>query len=192
MLAASILLLVSGVTGLIAAEGHNPENAANSSDAVIHGIVSDIADSGEVAEHHPVRIDVFDAFKGNRSELVGRNLPNTITVQVKGTKRMSVSTAAKFTEGEEVVVMLQERNDRFYMTTGYATKYEVQNGSIELLEPERRNITVEQMESIVENTTRANQTDIDSGSVTDREMEIPWTGSVTDFFEGIYNFFRNL
>jgi hypothetical protein len=66
---------------------------------------------------------------------------------------MDISTAAQFSEGEEVVVMLEEQEDRFYMTTGYATKYEVNNDTIQLLEPERKNITVDKMESIVENTT---------------------------------------
>jgi ribulose kinase len=86
LLAASILLLVSSAAGLIAAEGHNPKKAAQDSDAVIHGVVSNIAESGEVAEHHPVQIDVIDAFKGNRTELLGKNLSNTVTVQVKGTE----------------------------------------------------------------------------------------------------------
>ena len=78
LLAASFLFLVSTVTGLIAAEGHNPENAAQDSDLVVHGMVSSISSSGEVAEHHPVKIDVTEVFKGNASD--------TVTVQVKGTE----------------------------------------------------------------------------------------------------------
>ena len=148
LLAASILILVSTVTGLIAARGHHPENAAQDSDLVVHGEVSNIAESGEIAEHHPVQINVTEVFKGNTS--------NTITIQVKGTERTSVSTAAQFSEGEEVVVMLEEREDRFYMTTGYATKYEVSsNDTIQLVAPERKNITVAEMESIVEQTSNS-------------------------------------
>lgn len=158
LLTVSVLLLVSGAAGLIAAEGHKPENAAKDSDAVVHGTVSNVAESGEGAEHHPVKIDVIDAFKGNRIKLLGKNLSNTVTVQVKGTERMDVSTAADFTEGEEVVVMLEEQDDRFYMTTGYATKYEVNNDTIQLVAPERKNITVAEMESIVEQTSNSNGT----------------------------------
>lgn len=154
----ALILLTAGATGLIAAEGHKPENAAKDSDAVVHGTVSNIAESGDVAEHHPVQIDVIDAFKGNRTKLLGKNLSNTVTVQVKGTERLDVSTAADFTEGEEVVVMLEEQDDRFYMTTGYATKYEVNNNTIQLVAPERKNITVAEMESIVEQTSNSNST----------------------------------
>jgi hypothetical protein len=164
----ALILLTAGATGLIAAEGHNPENAAQDSDLVVHGVVSSISSSGEVAEHQPVKIDVIDAFKGNRTELLGKNLSNTITVQVKGTERMSVSTAAQFSEGEEVVVMLEEQEDRFYMTTGYATKYEVNNDTIQLVAPEQRNITLAEMENIVENTsvssTNNTNPEMDEGS----------------------------
>lgn len=153
LLAASVLIMVSAASGLIAAEAHVPENAANSSDAVVHGTVSNIADSGEVAEHHPVVIDVIDVFKGNISS-------ETVIVQVKGTERMDISTAADFTEGEEVVAMLQEEDGRYYMTSGYATKYEVGNDSIELLGPEQKNITLQEMESIVENTTATPDPDV--------------------------------
>ncbi|QGA80856.1 hypothetical protein [Candidatus Nanohalobium constans] len=151
LLTVSVLLLVSGAACLIAAEGHNPENAAEDSEVVVHGIVSNIAGSGEVAKHHPVKINVTEVFKGNTSD--------TVTIQIQGTDRMSVSTAAQFTEGEEVVVMLEEQEDCYYMTNGYATKYEVsENDTIQLVAPERKNITVAEMESIVEQTSNSNST----------------------------------
>lgn len=157
------LFLVSNAAGLIAAEGHNPKNAAQDSDLVIHGTVSNIAESGEVTEHHPIQINVTETFKGNTSD--------TVKVQVKGTERMSVSTAAQFTEGEEVVVMLEDKEDRFYMTTGYATKYEVNNDTIQLVAPEHKNITLTEMEEIVENTAL---------STTNNSPEMEGGGSSTE------------
>ncbi|WP_414836317.1 hypothetical protein [Candidatus Nanohalococcus occultus] len=189
---------MSVVTGLIAAGGHNPEDAAQKSDAVIYGAVSSISESGEVTEHHPVKIDVIDAFKGNKTELLGRNLSNTVTVQVKGTERMDVSTAADFTEGEEVVVMLEEQGGRYYMTTGYATKYEVSNNdTLQLVAPERKNITVAEMESMVENSTtvshhRRQENNSSGNSVTDEDIEFPWTAHLNDFLEDVYSLFKNL
>lgn len=149
-LAVALILLTTGTTGLIVAEAHNPENAASDSNLVVYGTVTDIAGSGAVPEHHPVRINASEVFKGDALD--------TVTVQVKGTERIDISTAASFTEGEEVVVMLEERDGRYYMTSGYATKYGVENSTIELVAPERKNITVDEMKSIVEDSSPSNQT----------------------------------
>lgn len=186
LITTAFLILTSAVTALMAAEARNPENAAAKSDIVVHGNVSSIANSGFVARHHPVWINITEVFRGNTSS-------GTLKIQVEGDKSYSVSTAASFTEGEEIIVMLKERNNQYYMTNGYATKYEVQNNSIQLLEPERKNITVDEMQSIVENASVSPQNGSSSEEpVADKDKKVSWTAPIADFFEGIYNFIRNL
>lgn len=87
--------------------------------------------------------------------------------------------------------MLEKREDRFYMTTGYATKYEVsENDTIQLVAPERKNITVAEVKNATAVSQQRDQEN--NNSVTDEDMEVPWNAPITDFFEGIYNFFKNL
>jgi len=179
LLVAVFLLLVSTAASIVAAGGHNPENAAQKSDLVIHGNVSSIDYSRDVEGHHPVQINVSEVFKGNTTS-------RSVTVQVGGTERMSVSTAASFTEEEEVVVMLEQKGRHYYMTAGYATKYEVENGSIQLVAPERRHFTVEEIETIVEDAPASNKTSQED------EAEVEITAGKKEVISRIISFLSNL
>lgn len=170
LLSVLILLCAASVSGLFSAEAHNLENAAQKSDIVVHGTVIDISSSGDVENHHPVVIEAEEVLRGNIS--------GNLTIQVQGSEEYHVSTAANFTENEEVVVMLQEREKTYYMTAGYATKYEVHNNTVELVEPQPKNVTLDELAEIVENNQRTSETETN-----------PRRGLLTrliDFFTGLF------
>lgn len=148
-------LLVTIVSGTFTADAFNPVNAAERSDLIVHGTVTDIGNAGWFMPddgqdvYHPVTISVKDTFKGVQQEKV--------TFNVRGGKfllsrsSVMVSTAASFSEGEEVVMMLQERNGTYY-AMGQPGKYKVTNGSVQVMEPERKRITVEELRTLVQDT----------------------------------------
>lgn len=146
-----LVLLISSSTALYATEAFEPDSSAVESDLVVYGNVSSVSGFGLIDGYYPVRISVEEVFKGNASD--------TVTVQVRGDEGMGVSNAADFSVGETVVVMMQEIDGRYYMTHGYATKYEVENGSI-TYQP-NKTLTVQEMEQTVENVTRVNGTQQD-------------------------------
>jgi hypothetical protein len=147
----SLLLLASSLSSsLIATGGHVPENIAADSDLVLYGAVDSISNSSSVEGYHTVNLEVIESLRGEAGGVV--------PVEIRGNEEMEVSTAPSFSRGEEVVVMLQEREDGYYMTRGYASKYEVENNTIELGAPERKNITVAKMESMVEESPAPNNT----------------------------------
>jgi hypothetical protein len=146
-----LVLLLSSSTALYATEAFEPDSSAVESDLVVYGNVSSVSSFGLIDDYHPVQISVEDFFKGNASD--------TVTVRVRGDEGTQVSNAADFSVGETVVVMMQEIDGRYYMTHGYATKYEVENGSITYQPNET--LTVQEMEQTVENATRVNGTQQD-------------------------------
>lgn len=143
-----LVFLMSSSTALYATEAFEPDSSAVQSDLVVYGNISSVSSFGLIDDYHPVQISVEEVFKGNASD--------TVTVQVRGDEGVQISNAADFSVGETVVVMMQEIDGRYYTTHGYATKYEVENGSITYQPNET--LTVQEMEQTVENATQVNGT----------------------------------
>lgn len=171
------LLFAIGVSGLFFAGAFNPAHLANSSDLVVHGTVTSVEPAGGLSTdrydvNHPVTLRVIGVFKGN----VG----DSITIQVGGDNTTGISTAASFSEGEEVVVMLQEQNaaahpyiDKlYYLTAGQPGKFLVTKDTIQLQEPDRKRITVEQMKEIVQNPEAVNITALPAQNISTESTEV--------------------
>lgn len=146
-----VFLLVSGLGAASWVEGaFNPADVAQRSDTVVHGVVTETTAS-------TVTINVTDVFKGDTD--------NPITVQLRGGAGADVSTAASFSAGEEVVVMLQQINGTVQVTSGQPGKYLVENGTVAIREPEQKRITVGQLRDIVQEPETTNITAIPSAEI---------------------------
>lgn len=183
------VFLTTSVSGSFISGAFGPADTAQESDLVIHGTVTTVEPSGghPTKIHdvtHPVTIDVHNVFKGEAG--------NTIMIQVGGSDRVGISTAASFSEGEEVIVMLQKdettpyREELYYPNSGEPGKYLVTDGTVEVKYPERKRITVEQMQEIVQSPTTVNITNLTTPNISEKDMltspdeaKQP-TGAVTD------------
>jgi len=165
-------LFAATVSGVWAAGPFSPARLASASDVVVHGTVTTVESSGGLPTdryevNHPVTVRVADVFKG----AVG----DSIRLQVGGDTDTYISTAANFTEGEEVTVMLQQQNASahphidtlYYLTAGSSGKYTITDGTVEIREPEQKNITTEQMKEIVQNPETVNITELSAQSPDD-------------------------
>lgn len=148
----AIFILLSSLGTASWVEGaFNPENTAQKSDAVIYGEVSETTDFG-------ARISITKVFKGNPS--------NPVTVRLRNGPGKDVSTSASFSTGREVIVMLQSVNHTYQVTTGKPGKYLVKNGTVEIREPEKKRITVEKFQEIIQKTENSNSRPKSSGNDT--------------------------
>lgn len=154
-----LLLLTAGATGLFASGAFDPERLAESSDVVVRGTVTAVEPSGGLPTdrydvNHPVTLRVTDVFKGEAGD--------SITIQVGGSEQTYISTAS-FTEGEDVVVMLQEQDANahphidtlYYLTAGHPGKFTVTDGTVQVDEPEQKRVTVDYLKDIVQRTDTA-------------------------------------
>lgn len=139
LLGSILVLLSSSVAGLWMAGSFNPAKTAPLSDVIVHGTVIEVTPVGDPT------IKVIEVLKGE---------PETEHIKVYTRKRgMVQSEYGTFSEEEEVIIMLEEHNGTYpyEMTHSRASKYGITNGTIQLKEPERKNITVAQMKEIIEN-----------------------------------------
>lgn len=195
----TLIALTTAGAGLFVAGASDPANAARDADLVVHGTVIGVEQCPSGAPSfqstdvfHPVHIQVQDVFAGNVSG-------ETVTINAAGSELAGVwvSTAASFSRGEEVVVMLQEHEDHLYMTTGSASKYHVNStGLIRLSEhavnatgdtvprdPEDRTINLTEMARIVHDATNATgpaPNQIEHGPVDPSTVTAPTTCSLWD------------
>lgn len=191
-----LIALTTAGAGLFVAGASDPANTARDADLVIHGTVIGVEQCPSGAPSfqstdvfHPVHVQMQDVLAGNVSG-------DTVTINVAGSETAGiwVSTAASFSRGEEVVVMLQEHEDHLYMATGSASKYHVNSsGTIRLSEhavnatgdtiPQDRNINLTGMARIVHEATNATgpiPTQIEHGPVDPSTVTAPTTCSLWD------------
>ena len=158
LLSALVLAFTVPVAGSWVGGASDPARAAQDADHIIHGTIIGVEQCSSGAPSfqgtdvfHPVHLAVENVFVGNSTDTV-------ITMDMAGseTAGVRVSTAASFSEGEEVVVMLQEHEDHLYLNSGANARYPVNSsGIIRLREPEDHNITLTEMAGIIHNATNA-------------------------------------
>lgn len=185
LLTGVFVLLVSSVSGVWAAGSFNPAKTAQESDVVVHGTVSDITPVGDPT------ITVIEVLKGE---------PETENIEVYTRKQGTAQTEyGTFSEGEEVIIMLQEHNGTYpyEMTHSRASKYGITNDIIQIKEPVQRNITVEQMKQIVENPETVNITELPAPNHTEDQTDTVANeqvekqgGFLTQLWTSITAFFR--